>query len=182
MGNRDGRNVIDRLHIVEGKMTIEVIDPLTGKVRDRRTVGNIMCNAGLALEATAIALVLGTNIPTVSDPTGTFGAIGGTVGNPPGTPGTVTPAITDTVLASEIARNYVTSYGSSGLTFTLGFPFGFPPGGNQYKINEAGVFLGGEAIANVGSLLDHAVISPTITQLATEISVLSVVFTLSDGS
>lgn len=159
-------------------MRLWVIDETSDTVTRYWEGHNISCTAGLAVLSPRIVDPLGTAVP-VTGGAGTYGAIGGKSGNPPATPTPVVPSASDTILAHELKRNYVTTYGSSGTSFTLTFTFGYPPATTQYKINEAGIFITGTTSSGSGSMLDHAAISPVVTQTSTEVSVLSVTFTLS---
>jgi len=159
---------------MSGVATIRVYDP-DGTLVDERTCPNIMCTTGYGILAQALAwsLALDQNAtlgilltPTYGAPA--WGAVGSGVGN-------VTTA--DTVLFSELGRSTVYSATTNGSAFTLLFFFGTTT--SNWTIAEAGVFLQATSTGGSGSLLDHVLISPTVSKTTSQTATLSLTFTMS---
>lgn len=146
---------------------------------------NILCVAGLSLFAAA---VLWAGLEDVNASLGSpFSAsylapIYGAVGT-----GTTTPADTDIGLTAEStnsARQPVisgaiqnASHGNPA-TVAWAFLFGLPLA--SVTVAEAGIFAQATSTVNNGSLLDHALISPTVTQ--STLNLLSATCTISVGN
>ena len=92
------------------------------------------------------------------------------------------PLSTDVNLTVEEARTICASAGTTNASsggnpqIVWAFLFG-APGGNQ-TIAEAGVFLCATATPNNGFLLDHALISPTVSQTTSQLLTLTVDITI----
>ena len=93
------------------------------------------------------------------------------------------PTDADTQLGAEASRAVVyagaTSAAISGgtdATVTWSFFYGIPNA--QVIIAECGVFVNATSTANSGTLLDHALISPTVTQSTSQTCTLSVTFSI----
>lgn len=167
---------------VRGRFRIEVFNP-DGEMVDFREANNIMCVAGYSVLAAAVgwscALDQNSNLGVLLSPTycaPVYGAVGS------GTNITVTSA--DTALATELGRSVVYSSTSSSTppgppyaNTTLGFFLG--TSGSNWTISEAGVFLQATSTAGSGSLLNHAVISPSVSKLSSQTATLSVQFQFS---
>lgn len=93
-----------------------------------------------------------------------------------------TPTSTDTQLTAEEARAICASAGmtnaSVGGNPQLVWSFLFPAPGSNQTIAEAGVFLCATSTVNIGLLLDHALISPTVSQSTSQLLTLTVDITV----
>ena len=120
---------------------------------------------------------------TQTTPTPAFtGCTGGTGVLTTGNSVTYVPAATDTSLCIETARNFVASTGTTVAfsTFNPSFSWLFilPSLGASQTITEAGVFVNAtEDVADGSPLLDHAMLSPAISQSSSQLVTLLVTIT-----
>lgn len=157
-----------------------------GSLAEERISKNVMCAVGLTVLAQAInwSGVVDQNANmgnafSYQDLTPIYGAIG---------TGNTTPTDADVLLTAEVdfpnGRSPVyagaTSAAISGgtdATWTWDFFFGIPP--MTIVIAECGVFVNSTNSIDVpGQLLDHALISPTVTQTTAQTATLSVTFSI----
>ena len=175
-----GASTMDELIRLHGRLTVttfEADDPLQGPV-ESVSVENILCYAGLSVMINAM------NWSGVQDQNATMGSPFAAVFMYPiyGAIGTALPVVaaTDTVLGAEAARSVVSAAGTTGATAAnnaiVTWSFLFPIPGSSIVISEAGVFLNATSILNTGSLFDHALISPTVTQTNTQMATLQAAF------
>lgn len=141
-----------------------VLNPPPGVVAARCEGDNITCTAGLTAFAAALvwsgiedqAANLGVTSATYLTPL--YGAVGS---------GTGTVAASDTALFSELGRVTVGAGASSPATPTINalctWLFYFPPPGSTWTITEAGVFANATSTAGSGTLLDHYLLSSSVT-------------------
>lgn len=169
---------------IRGHFVFTTYDADGNKVNEGRG-DNTMCAVGLTTLAQVInyfgVLDQNSNMgnPFVyQDLTPIYGAIG---------TGATTPTDSDTQLTSEVAapngRNIVyaggtspASGGGTDATWTWNFFFGIPSG--SIVIAECGVFVNATSTINSGTLLDHSLITPAVTQTTAETATLSITFSI----
>ena len=162
---------------IRGHFLLQITET-DGTVVDQREADNIMCAAGLTALAQAI------NWSGITDQNtnmgnafavSTLAPIWGAIGT-----GAATPIDTDTALVAEEARQTVLAGGTTASshltpgTVSWSFLFGFPSAAEV--ITECGIFVQGTSVAGSGLLLDHATISPSVTQSTTQLATLVVTF------
>lgn len=153
---------------------------------ERVEVQNVLCVNGLGILVSAI------NWSAIEDQNANMGSPFSTTYLAPiyGAVGTGNTAVVDTdtklttestntVRAIAIAGATSAASHSNPATVAWSFIFGLPVSGSTV-VAEAGVFVQATATADSGSILDHALISPTVTQTSTQI--LTVVATFSVGN
>lgn len=158
-----------------GVIVLELFDE-DGRMVDRRECHNVITTAGLTAFASAInwaaisdqAANLGLNTPYLLTPL--YGAVG---------TGTTAVAAADTALTSELSRNVVSSASAANGQITWSFFFG--TNAAVGTIAEAGVFAGADSGAGDGILLDHVLISPTVTKSGSQTMTMQAIFTLVNG-
>jgi hypothetical protein len=172
---------------MHGHMVVQTFDSDTLLPCERVESDNVICAAGLTV---LLAGLLWSSIEDQNANMGNpfnvtyvapiYGAIGtgqslDVNGNPTGPP---TTSVTDTALVNEVSRVTATQAGftaaSSTGTGSLQWLFLFPAPTTNLTITEAGVFTQAQNITANGSLLDHAVINPFVTQTASQLLTLSV--------
>lgn len=162
---------------IHGRFGVSVFDP-DGALADHSESDNLMCQAGYLIIPQALAwsfaldqnLNLGIELaPTYCAPV--YGAVGS---------GITTPTSSDVVLTTELQRSVVYSVTTTtGPPPTLVVNFFYGTSGSNWTISEAGIFLQATSVAGSGSLLDHALISPTVSKLTTQTATLSITFSFS---
>ena len=160
---------------IRGTIILELFDE-DGHMVDRRECHNLITTAGLTAFASALnwsgitdqAPNLGLNSPYLLSPL--YGAVG---------TGTAAAAASDTVLGTELARNIVSGAAAANAQLTWSFFFGSSQAVGT--IAEAGVFAGASAVASSGILLDHVLITPTVTKSGSQTMTMQVIFTLVNG-
>lgn len=145
---------------LKGEYRLTFRDAKTGRVTRRATYRNVVCANGKSYIASWLNGEIGT-MPTV------YGAVG--------TGASPNPQSTDTQLVTELSRAVLASNQRTGNQVVMDF-FWTTATGNGV-LTEAGVFLGGSATANSGSLLSHVLISENKTSAET----LTVEFTFTVG-
>jgi hypothetical protein len=155
-----------------------MMNPPASVVSDRHEGDNTICVNGVSAIAAAIvwsglqdqAANLGV---TSTYLTPLYGAVGS---------GTGSVANTDTQLFTELGRQTVGAGAASPATtsisgqFTWLFYFAQPT--STWTVTEAGVFANASATANSGILMDHYVVSPSVTVTTSNTLILQAVFSL----
>jgi hypothetical protein len=156
---------------LSGQMRLVVRE--RGRVVDQREVANVMTTTGYTVLVQAMLWsaaadqngILGLNLtPMLMAPV--YGAVGA---------GTAPVSSSDTQLQSEFAtsgRQPLYSGTSDSSSFTLSFYF--PTTTANWTVGEGGIFLQATPTVNSGSMLDHALITPTVSKLSTQTMTLSV--------
>ena len=156
-----------------------------GSLAEERTVANTSCAEGLTIFATAVAWSaiedqnanMGSPFSSPYYLAPVYGAVG-----------TSATAVTvnDSQLTAESAiltRQVCSSYGTTAASGSTGsmatFSFFFPIPGSSVVVAEAGMFLQATSTINSGFILDHALISPTVTVGTNQTATLNVTFTFS---
>jgi hypothetical protein len=149
---------------------------LACKPDETRAAHNILCDTGLTVLANAVmwSSVEDQNANMGSPFTAMYAApIYGAIGT-----GTTTPTGHDSALTSGEVRaivtgaGYAAAYFPTPALFSWLFLFGVPPVG--ITIAECGVYFQATSTVSSGSLFNHALISPTITQSTTQIFTLNI--------
>lgn len=138
-------------------------------------IENLMCNAGMAVLASAMMWSCmqdqNANMGTPFSPiycTPAYVAVGS---------GDTSPTVNDTQLTTELGRVTIASSGYASDAFVL---LGvFPAPASEWTVAEAGLFLQASSTANSGYLLDHALVSPTVTVTTSQTLSAQVTFTIS---
>ena len=156
---------------IVGVITLELFED--GELVDRRECHNIITLGGFGAFASALnwsgiedqAANLGLNTPYFLAPI--YGAVG---------IGTGSLSQSDTALYNELARSVVSQ--ASGVSGQVSWSFFF--GSNQAvgTITEAGAFAGADSGPGDGILLDHVLISPSVTKTSAQTMTMQVTFTL----
>ena len=160
---------------MQGVIVLELFDE-DGRMVDRRECHNVITTAGLTAFASAInwaaitdqAPNLGVNTPYLLSPL--YGAVG---------TGTTAVSATDTALTTELGRNVVSGAAAANGQVTWSFLFGSSSAVGT--IAEAGVFAGADSGAGDGILLDHVLITPTVTKTNVQTMTMQAIFTLVNG-
>ena len=144
---------------------------------------NIFCTAGLNQLVSALnwSGIEDQNVNMGSPFTPSFLApIWGAVGT-----GSTAVTSSDTILTTEAERAYVAAGGTTGGSASnnpaVQWLFLIPVPLVSTVIAEAGVFVIASAVAGSGLLLDHSLISPTVTQGTSQLCTLSASFTWGNG-
>lgn len=157
-----------------------VLNPPPGVVAGRCEGPNITCTAGLTAFAAALvwsgiedqASALGVTSSTYLAPL--YGAVGS---------GTGTVAASDTALFSELGRETVGAGASSpatpSLAATATWLFYFPSPSSTWTVTEAGVFSNATSTAGSGTLLDHYLLSSSVTVASPNTCLLQVALSVS---
>jgi hypothetical protein len=147
-------------------------------ISDHHEGDNTMCINGVSAIASALvwsgiqdqATSLGV---TSTYLTPLYGAVGS---------GTGSVANTDTQLFTELGRQTVGAGAATPATPTLSaqttWLFYFPQPASTWTVTEAGVFANASATANSGILMDHYVVSPSVTVTTANTLILQAVFSL----
>src|ERR1700747_2130540 len=113
------------------------------------------------------------------DLTPIYGAIG---------TGNTTPTDSDTQLTAEVTPSengravvYAGATGAAaggGIDATVTWSFFYPIPSSNIVIAECGIFVNATSTTNSGTLLDHALISPTVTQTTSQTCTLALTISL----
>jgi hypothetical protein len=180
MGIPDMGGIINEQGALHGRLTLRTFEQDNpGIVVEESSSENLFCVNGLS------QMILAMNWSAVQDQNDNMGdpfeeadmfPIYGAVGT-----GTTTPTASDTILAAEVARTVVVSAGTNAAfgsqNPSVTWLFLFPVPAATTIVSEAGVFLNASSLANSGSLFDHALISPTVTQATSQLLTLTAIFT-----
>lgn len=132
---------------MHGQMIIERHDAITGELKQREVINNLVCNIGKNMIA---ARLNGETVTT----TGIINYLA--VGT-----GANIPAASDTQLQTEIARTTVSTNSRVNNVATITFFFG--SGSGNGALREAAAFIDGTATVNSGNIFDRVNINVTKT-------------------
>ena len=124
---------------IHGKMVVELHDAVTGELKHREVINNLVCNIGKNMIA---ARLNGETVTT----TGIINYLA--VGT-----GSNIPAAADTQLQTEIARTTVSTNSRVNNVATITFFFGSASANGTLR--EAAAFIDGTAVVNSGNIFDR---------------------------
>ena len=145
-----------------------------------------MCAAGLTVLAQCINWIgVSDQNPTMGNPfiaqdfTPIYGAIGTSATAPTDGDTQLTAEVTPNTSGRAIVYAGATGAAIAGGTdaqWTWSFFYGIPSG--SITVAECGVFVNATSTTNNGTLLDHALVSPTVTQSTAQTLTMSVTFSI----
>lgn len=154
------KHSLNEISTIDGVMVFELRDSVTGKLKERHEIHNVVCDRGKN--------VLAARLNGETTYTGIINYLA--VGT-----GAATPASTDTQLVTELARTTVSS--NSRVNNIATVTFFFNSASANGTLTEAGAFIDGTASANSGQLFDHVSL-PSIVKTSAETLTITLVATV----
>ena len=139
---------------IKGDLTIEVRDSVTGELKDKRELKNLVVTAGKTFIASRIAAASATVMGYIAVGTSS-----------------TSPAAGDTTLGGELARQATTVSGGTASTNTVTYVATFAAGSGTGALQEAGIFNA----ASSGTMLARTTFSVVNKGAADEMTITWVV-------
>ena len=145
---------------IDGVMIIELKDAITGVLKQRHEIHNVVCDRGKNVIAARL------NAETTYTGIINYLAVG---------TGAATPASTDTQLVTELARTTVSSNSRVNNVSTIAFFFNSASANGT--LTEAAAYIDGTASPNSGQIFDHVSL-PSIVKTSAETLTITLVATV----